>query len=84
MVVDLQVVLGNPIVFSIEFAPDGLGSKNVILHHIVYELALIDDHFIKSLAVQECHVQSLCLIHFNCGNYLMRSHQIDLSQCQVA
>ena len=84
MVVNFQVVLGNPKVFSIEFAPDGLGSKDIILHHVIDEFALIDNDCIKSLVVQECHVQSLWLIHFDCGNYFMSSDQIDLSQCEVA
>jgi hypothetical protein len=81
VIVDFQVFLRNPIIFSIEFAPDGFSPPKVVFHAIVYEFTLIDDHCIDSPSVQNCHVQSLCLIDFDSDNYVFISNRIDFRLC---
>jgi hypothetical protein len=82
VIVDFQVVLRNPTFFSIEFAPDGFGSPDFVFHDIKYELVLIDDHCIMLAFILNCHVQSLCLIDLDFGNYVFTLKRIEIFLCQ--
>lgn len=45
LAVDLEVSSLNPQVFSVSFAPNHVGTPNLVVKHVVYEILLLHYHF---------------------------------------